>query len=326
MTALERYEAPTTAPSKWVDLVTPAADLAQRIANTDFVPAAMHGKAPVVAACIMFGDELGIGPMQSLAKIDVIDGRPAPKAELARALVYAAGHDMWVEESTNTKCTIGGRRRGSDKTMTVTWTMDDAKRAGLDGKQNWRKWPRAMLLARASAELARAAFPDCLGGIGLFLEEAEDDTQTAPAPAPVPVAATTAPKSTRTRKLEVAPPAEIAAAPDDLPPLPDELDQDPPSEALFDEINGTGPKLITDPQLKKLATMFGKLGITTRDDRITFCRLVTGRTLVSSKDMTIEEASRVIDRLGDVEADRAGFILDATTGALIDIAEEVGAA
>lgn len=336
------YQTTSAAPTKWVDLVGPAASLAAQIANTDFVPAAMRGKPAAVAACILFGDELGLGPMQSLSKIDVIDGRPAPKAELARALVLGAGHELWFEENTSQRCTVVGKRRGTGREERVTWTMEDAKRAGLDGKQNWRKWPRAMLVARASAELCRNSFSDCLGGITLFAEEVDDDQAPTEQTTPAPLTAVAKPTA-RTRKLDkaaenpaaVALANELAAAPTaapDLPPLPDEeaqweaLDGEAPAGdgALFDEINGTGPKMVSDAQLKKLATMFGKVSLATRDDRIKFCALVTGRSLVSSKDLTAVEASRVIERLTDVEEERAGFILD-SEGNLAEIVEEVAA-
>lgn len=332
-TDITPYQPPTNPPSKWVDLVTPAAGLAAQIANTDFVPAAMRGKAAAVTACILFGDELGLGPMQSLAKIDVIDGRAAPKAELARALVLGAGHELWIEESTSQRCTVVGRRRGSTNEQRVTWTMDDAKRAGLDGKQNWRKWPRAMLVARASAELCRNSFSDCLGGITLFAEEVSDDLDDAPATSATLTAV--AKPSARTRRLDraaenpaaVALAAELAKTPavePDLPPLPDELGADT-FDGIFDEVNGTGPQMITDPQTKKLATMFGKVGLTSRDDRIKFCTIVAGHPVGSSKELTKDEASKVINRLTDVEEERAGFLVD-DNGALLEIVEEVPAA
>lgn len=333
-TDITPYQPPTNTPSKWVDLVTPAAGLAAQIANTDFVPAAMRGKPAAVTACILFGDELGLGPMQSLAKIDVIDGRAAPKAELARALVLGAGHDLWIEESTSQRCTVVGRRRGSANEQRVTWTMDDAKRAGLDGKPNWRKWPRAMLVARASAELCRNSFSDCLGGITMFAEEVDDETAPDQTPAPATLTAVAKPTA-RTRRLDraaenpaaVALAAELAKAPatePDLPPLPDELGPET-FDGIFDEVNGTGTQMITDPQTKKLATMFGKVGLDSRDDRIKFCTIVAGRLVTSSKELTKDEASKVINRLTDVEEERAGFLVD-DNGALLEIVEEVPAA
>ena len=73
MTDLVRYENPTSS----IELAGTAWPIAQQIARTEFVPAALRGKPEAVLACIMTGHELGIGAMQSLAKIHVIEGRPA---------------------------------------------------------------------------------------------------------------------------------------------------------------------------------------------------------------------------------------------------------
>jgi hypothetical protein len=176
------YQPPRTLPQSrtWLDLQNPALELANAIASTDFVPDSLRGNPAAITAAILYGDEVGLGPMQSLAKIAVINGRPTLAAEAQRALILAAGHDLWIEETSVTRCTIAGRRKGSEQSSRITWTADDAKRAGLAGKPPWRMYPRQMLLARASAELARAVFPDAIGGLSAS-EELEEYEQAAPA-------------------------------------------------------------------------------------------------------------------------------------------------
>lgn len=154
------------APSAW--------KLAEKIAGTDFVPTALRGRPEAVLACILAGHELGIGPMQALSKIHIIEGRPAMAAELMRALVLQAGHELEYADVSITSVTAEGRRRGSDRWTRVTWTADDVKRGQLDQKPNHRKWPRAMLIARATAELCRMIFPDVLAGISYTIEELSD--------------------------------------------------------------------------------------------------------------------------------------------------------
>ena len=139
----------------------PAIELAKAVAGTDFVPKAMRNNPAQITAAVLYGDEVGLGPMQSLARISVIDGRPSLAAEAQRALILAAGHELWIEESTITRCTVAGRRRDSDQTSRVTWTSDDAKRAKLDGKPNWRSYPRQMLLARAQRRVGACGVRGC---------------------------------------------------------------------------------------------------------------------------------------------------------------------
>ena len=110
----------------------PAAwDLAQKIARTEFVPQALRGKPESVLAAILYGRELGIGPMQSLQSIHVIDGRPGASPELMRALVARHGHRIDVVESASDHVTLAGERCDTGATATVTWSLEDARQAGL---------------------------------------------------------------------------------------------------------------------------------------------------------------------------------------------------
>jgi RecT family len=147
--------------------------LASRVHQTPFVPRAMQGKPEHVLACVLYGNELGLGPMQSLNSIHIIEGRAAASPELMRALVAKAGHRIDVTENTNTACTMKGSRADTGAEATVRWTLEDAKNANLSGKDNWKKYPRAMLAARATSELCRLLFPDVIAGLSYTPEEVE---------------------------------------------------------------------------------------------------------------------------------------------------------
>lgn len=211
--------------ARWVQVLAPAAQLADRIANTEFVPGAMRGKPDVITAAILYGDEIGIGPMQALASIHVVDGRPAPSSELMRAMIFRAGHVMQVKTSTGEVCEMWGRRAGQSEATTITWTIEMARAAGLTDKAVWRKYPRALLLARCSSELARVLFPDVVKGLGHLTDDAvtvDDFDQWA-----ATVSTEPAPKATgttvkrRTRQTETRP-----------LPEPEAPTYEPPSEAV----------------------------------------------------------------------------------------------
>lgn len=136
------------------------------IAPTSFVPKPLRGDPPAVLACIMTGREMQLGPMESLQHVFIVDGRPTLSAQVMRAMIQRAGHEFAITEQTDDSCTVAGLRagsRGDGDIHLVTWTLEDAQRAGLAGKSNWKTYPRAMLLARATSELARALFADVLG-------------------------------------------------------------------------------------------------------------------------------------------------------------------
>lgn len=239
MTDLVRYQPPTTS----LDLAPSAWKLAEKIASTDFVPTALRGKPEAVLACILTGHELGIGPMQALSKIHIIEGRPAMAAELMRATVLQHGHEINYAEASTTSVTAEGRRKGSDRWTKVTWTMDDARRGGLDGKTNWRKWPRAMLIARATAELCRMIFPDVLAGISYTVEELSDgdgavELDLGPAEQ-ITATATTPKKATAKANKAITRGPAVADNPDTVPAprgeLPDLPGMEPAEAELVEE-------------------------------------------------------------------------------------------
>ena len=154
--------------------------LANRVHQTPFVPRAMQGKPEHVLACVLYGNELGLGPMQALNSIHVIEGKAVASPELMRALVAKAGHRIDVLDNTNEVCVMKGIRNDTGAEATVRWTLDDAKNASLTHKDNWKKYPRAMLTARATSELCRLLFPDVIAGLSYTPEEVEsfDDIRT----------------------------------------------------------------------------------------------------------------------------------------------------
>lgn len=163
---------PTGEMARWVGIAQAAAALADRIAGTDFVPEAMRDNPPMVCAAIMYGDELGVGPMQALAGINVIKGKPSPSSELMRALVFRAGHSLRVIKSDGQTCRVVGQRRGDREPTMIEWTIEMARAAGLlDSNPTWRRYPRAMLLARATTELCRVMFPDVVKGLSHVVDD-----------------------------------------------------------------------------------------------------------------------------------------------------------
>jgi hypothetical protein len=281
----------------WIDLLAPAAEVAKTIAPTEFVPRALRHNVPAVTAAILYGDEVGLGPLASVNEIHVIEGRIFVGAEAQRALVLAAGHEIWPDELGTSRATWCGRRRGSEQVTRVTWTLDDARRANLVGKPNWRSYPRPMLSARASAELVRAVFADVVHGLGA-LEEYDGDTfdggadRGGNAPA--------RPRATRRRRPAVAAAAEPETR-DVEAPLAAPLLPPLPGETQADDEQPAAPELLTAGQLRRLQQLMRERGIGSRSDRLMLAVEIIGRTISTSKELTTVEADRVISYLEQLD-------------------------
>jgi len=287
------------APREWVTLLPAAAELAKAVQQTDFVPKALRGNVPAITACILYGDEVGVPPMRALAHIAIVDGRPAMSAELMTALILQAGHELWTEEASNARVTIAGRRRDSDKVDAVTWTMDDAKRAGLANKTNWTKYPRAMLGHRATAELARKKFADAIGGLPM-IEELDDEATVLADSSSAP----TARGNRRRRRPALAPvgdePDGTHAAGHPEPSADTTEGSEPPhsEEGAGVEKEPAPPSVGENEALRKrLMATYRERGFQNREQRLAFARFAIGRPVETSNDLTADEASRIIDAL-----------------------------
>ncbi len=151
-----------------------AMEFAKIIASSDMVPKDYVNKPGNVLVAVQTGAELGLKPMQSLQGISVINGRPGIWGDAMWALVIShPEYEDSHEEKTDTGCTITLKRRGRSAVV-VTFTLDDAKKAGLAGKQGpWQTAPKRMMQMRARAFAARDLFADALKGIK-SIEELRD--------------------------------------------------------------------------------------------------------------------------------------------------------
>ena len=110
-------------------------------------------------AKLLYGAEIGIGPMSAIAGVHIVDGKPTLDASLVGARIKQSGrYDYRVIESTEKGCTLEFFERG-ESVGRSTFDEKDAQRAGLAGKQNWKTYPRAMYRARAMTQGAPILAP-----------------------------------------------------------------------------------------------------------------------------------------------------------------------
>ncbi|KAB1146769.1 hypothetical protein F7R91_14410 [Streptomyces luteolifulvus] len=216
----------TTALMAWAQEASLAYDMATKLAATSFVPQSLRGKPGDIAAAILAGSELGMKPMATLKSIDIIQGTPALRAHAMRAVVQREGHKIELVESRDDYCKMRGLRKGEETWQEVEWDIPRARLLGLLNKDQWKKQPKSMLVARATGELCRLIASDALHGMPYAAEELEGTVhaEIVPAKAPLSVAALTAPVQ------------QPAPAPADEPAYTVARDdQDDDSDGLWDQ-------------------------------------------------------------------------------------------
>lgn len=118
-------------------------------------------------AVLLKGHELGFTPMASAGSIAIIKGKVSLSADATVALCKRSPACLYLRlvESTEEIATYETQRHGDPSPTALSYTIAQAKTAGLTGSQTWRAHAPAMLRARCGAAIARAVYPDLVAGI-----------------------------------------------------------------------------------------------------------------------------------------------------------------
>ena len=121
---------------------------------------------------LMTGMELGFAPAQSMRGIHVINGKPSLSADMMVAVCKnrpeICAYFQLVKSDAD-GATYKTQRIGEPEPVTMSFTREEAKAAGLMKNPTWSAYPAAMCRARAASALARAVYSDLI--LGLYTEE-----------------------------------------------------------------------------------------------------------------------------------------------------------
>lgn len=156
------------------------------------------------AVNIMAGSELGFGPFASMTGVHIIQNKTVLSANLLAAAIKQTGrYNFRVTKHSDTECEITFYEYFNGKWESAgvsVFDWEDAKKAQLVGKDNWQKYPRNMLFARALSNGQKWYAPDVFNGATVYTPDemgAQVDEEgnvidgsfapAQPAPAPAPV-------------------------------------------------------------------------------------------------------------------------------------------
>ena len=136
---------------------------------------------------ILAGQEMGVGPMEAVSGITLIQGKPTMSANLLAALVKRhPRYDYRVADHSDTTCRIEFLQDGEVSGVSE-FTLEDARKAGLGGNQTWKRYPSALLFARALTQGVRWYAPDVTSSAAYTPEELGGDAEPEPVAEPQPL-------------------------------------------------------------------------------------------------------------------------------------------
>lgn len=141
------------------------------VTNSGLAPKGFEKKPNDAFIAIQWGAEVGLKPLQALQNIAVINGRPSLWGDAVIAIVRSSPLCEYIKESDDgNTATCRVKRRGEDEEVR-TFSMEDAKTAGLFGKQGpWTTSPKRMRQMRARSFALRDVFADVLKGMPIAEE------------------------------------------------------------------------------------------------------------------------------------------------------------
>lgn len=120
---------------------------------------------------------LNIDPLDALnGALYFVNGRVGMSTEQMACLIRQAGHSVTKDpKSTASCCILHGRRKDNGDTWSVSFSIEDAKRAGIYKEGGpWGKYPDVMCYNRAMSKMFRQLFPDLSKGAGYTLDELKE--------------------------------------------------------------------------------------------------------------------------------------------------------
>lgn len=156
-------------PGLTIRTVADAVTVAERLAGSSMIPSYIRSKEDALYI-LLTGAELGLGPAASFRGLFSIQGQVGMKYQLVGARLRQYGWRIqWLTDSTDmTRATVRLTRDGEEP-HDESYTIEQAKRAGLTRNKQWEARPERMLRARALVGAADAV--DGRIRMGLYAED-----------------------------------------------------------------------------------------------------------------------------------------------------------
>lgn len=260
----------------------------------DAVPKGYRGNPGAVLLARAWADQRGLDILTALQTVSFVQGRPVIDASMQRALAKAAGYRVLIPQATPQAATARVVERSSGEVIgEATYTIDDAKRAQLTSKDNWKRNPEDMLVARATTRAMRRFAPEVMVGLVAGEDELDEITERED---PLAALQQNAGEDQNPETVDVAhnpvgESEEPSGTPSDVPPESSPATDDIPDAEVIDD------QPISDPTRGQV--LDAMRDAKTRDNWGDLAQQMQGEGIeLVAKKMTEAEGRRVLEILG----------------------------
>ena len=211
--------------------------LANFLSKSKFIPQSFRGDLNTAVMLIVTCKQYGL-PITALSEVMEVNGKVGFWGRTKLGIVLKSGVCEYIipTEQTDKKCTVETQRKGWPKPVSITYTLEQAEKAGLLARSDaWKKHPSDMLYWRAVSRIISQVYPDVIQGFATVEDEEERPMQQVEAVAmPEQIEM---PKQKRTRKVKavelVQPAAEESSVVEE--PVAEEHVEAPKEQAVAQE-------------------------------------------------------------------------------------------
>ena len=150
--------------------------LANFLSRSKFIPQSFRGDLNTAVMLIVTCKQYGL-PITALSEVMEVNGKVGFWGRTKLGIVLKSGVCEYIipTEQTDKKCTLETQRKGWPKPVSITYTLDQAEKAGLLARSDaWKKHPSDMLYWRAVSRIISQVYPDVIQGFATVEEEEEN--------------------------------------------------------------------------------------------------------------------------------------------------------
>lgn len=153
--------------------------LANFLSKSKFIPQSFRGDLNTAVMLIVTCKQYGL-PITALSEVMEVNGKVGFWGRTKLGIVLKSGVCEYIipTEQTDKKCTVETQRKGWPKPVSITYTLEQAEKAGLLARSDaWKKHPSDMLYWRAVSRIISQVYPDVIQGFATVEDEEERPMQ-----------------------------------------------------------------------------------------------------------------------------------------------------